>query len=71
MQMNSVAQNFDSHVAPTKFQNAINICETIVLMRSLIARKKVNIAFLGYTDVMLDAVSWKALSVNQETLTHR
>ena len=71
MQKNSVAQNFDSHVAPTKFQDALNICETIVLMRSLIARKKINIAFLGYTDVMLDAVSWKALNVNQETLTHR
>ena len=66
MQKNGLAQNLDSDLAPTTFQNATNICETIVLMRSLIARKKINIAFLGYTDVMLDPESWKKLDVNQK-----
>ena len=71
MQKNGLAQNLDSDLAPTTFQNATNICETIVLMRSLIARKKINIAFLGYTDVMVDPESWQKLDVNQKTLKNR
>ena len=71
MQTSSVVQKLDSHLAPNAFQNAANICETIVLMRSLIAKKKVNIAFLGYTDLMLSAEAWKKLNVDQETLDNR
>ena len=71
MQTSSVVQKLDSHLAPNAFQNAANICETIVLMRSLIAKKKVNIAFLGYTDLMLSAEAWKTLNVDQETLDNR
>ena len=42
MQTSSVVQKLDSHLAPNAFQNAANICETIVLMRSLIAKRKLT-----------------------------
>ena len=55
----------------TSFKQASNICESILLMRRLLAREKVRIAFLGYTDLMLSETAWSNLGVSQSQLQNR
>ena len=52
-------------------KQASNIFETILLMRHLLARKNIRIAFLGYTDLMLTETDWLNLGVNQSNLQNR
>lgn len=55
----------------TKLRDASNFCDTIILLRKLIPKKKVRIAFLGYTDLMLNEAAWFKLGVNQSVLENR
>lgn len=54
------------------FKQASNFCETIQMMRYLMAPKKnIRIAFLGYTDLMLTETDWMNLKVTQSKLQNR
>jgi len=53
------------------FKQASNICETILFMSQLLASKKIRIAFLGYTDLMLTETEWSNLGVSQSNLQNR
>lgn len=55
----------------TSLKQASNICESILLMRRLSPRKKVRIALLGYTDLMLNEIEWSNLGASQSQLTNR
>ena len=55
----------------TSFEDSKNLCELILHMRNLIKRKRVRIAFLGYTDLMLTDTDWNELGITQDALENR
>lgn len=55
----------------TSFKHATNLCQSIILMRDLLAKKKIRIAFLGYIDLMLTDDEWSSIGVDQSKLENR